>query len=544
GARCRREAVMDFDDLLWHSVRLLEEHEDVRERLAGHFRWVLVDEYQDTNLAQERLVELTAGSGGNVCVVGDDDQSIYRFRGASRASMDRFLATFPAAVTVSLGRNRRSSHRIVTAACRLVENNSERLAKPLEPDPDKELGQPVEIWRCATAEQEAAEIAAAAASAHAAGVPLHAIAVLARTHAIARPVATALAAACVNYQQWSGQGLFRRPEIRDLIAYLRLLHDPTDLLALARLVARPPLSVDLAAALWQARDLELPQPSLHALTRWKPTARWAELVLELAALKATHGVDELLFELLNRTRYLDTLLPLIGDDLEARRVTANVSRFADYVSEYCEPRKDQSLSLFVEHLALVLRSGLEEDVADVEDAEDAVQLMTIHQAKGLQFDVVFVPALVEGRLPQPRRRDELTAIASLELPAHLLEPAVRGGEDQLAEERRLCYVAMTRARRRLVLSWAERYEGGRNWRASRFLTELGEDVMERDLRPTRRVPALAADLATPTSSVGKVGGLEEDEHEKPLLSFSAISAYRECPRQHWYRYRLRLPATP
>src|SRR5262249_32805923 len=171
GARCRREAVMDFDDLLWHSVRLLEEHEDVRERLAGHFRWVLVDEYQDTNLAQERLVELTAGRGGTVCVVGDDDQSIYRFRGASRASMDRFLATFPAAVTVSLGRNRRSSHRIVTAACRLVENNSERLAKPLEPDPDKELGQPVEIWRCATAEQEAGEIAAAAASLHAAGVP-------------------------------------------------------------------------------------------------------------------------------------------------------------------------------------------------------------------------------------------------------------------------------------------------------------------------------------------------------------------------------------
>jgi len=545
GARCRREAVMDFDDLLWHSVRLLEEHEDVRERLAGHFRWVLVDEYQDTNLAQERLVELIAGSGGNVCVVGDDDQSIYRFRGASRASMDRFLATFPAAVTVSLGRNRRSSHRIVTAACRLVENNSERLAKPLEPDPDKELGQPVEIWRCATAEQEAAEIAAAAASAHAAGVPLHAIAVLARTHAIARPVATALAAACVNYQQWSGQGLFRRPEIRDLIAYLRLLHDPTDLLALARLVARPPLSLALDAALRHARDPEVPQPPLHALTRWKRTARWAELMLELAALKATLGVDELLFELLNRTRYLDALLPLLGDDLEARRVVANVSRFADHVSEYCERRRDHSLSLFVEHLDLVLRSGIDEDVADVEDAEDAVQLMTIHQAKGLQFDVVFVPALVEGRLPQPRRRNELTAIASLELPAHLLEPAVRAREDQLAEERRLCYVAMTRARRRLVLSWAERYEGGRNWRQSRFLTELGDDVIERDLRTARPRPAVPMVPAMPASWVEeKVGGLEEAEHEEPMLSFSAISAYRECPRQHWYRYRLRLPTTP
>ncbi|HKF18163.1 MAG TPA: ATP-dependent DNA helicase [Candidatus Dormibacteraeota bacterium] len=533
GARCRKDGVMDFDDLLWHSVRLLQEHRDVRERLADRLRWVLVDEYQDTNLAQERLVELIAGGGGNVCVVGDDDQSIYRFRGASRANMDRFLASFPAAVTVTLGRNRRSTRRIVTAACRLVEHNPERLAKPLGPDPDQELGQPVEVWRCATAEQEAAQIAAEAALAHAAGVPLHSVAVLARTHAIARPVATALAAAGVPYQQWSGQGLFRRPEIRDLIAYLRLLHDPADLLALARLVARPPMSVDLEEALRHAREGDVAQPPLNGLKRWQPTARWAEQVLELSAMKATHGVDELLFELLSRTRYLDLVLPLMQDDLEARRVMANVSRFADFVSEYCERRRDHSLGLFVEHIDLVLRSGLDEDVADVDGTQDAVQLMTIHQAKGLQFDLVFVPALVDGRLPQSRRRDELTAIASLEMPAHLLEPAVRGGEDHLAEERRLCYVAMTRARRRLVLSWAERYDGGRNWRRSRFLTELGEGVVERDLRTPQ-----------PVLSLQREGGEKPEQEEEPLLSFSAISAYRECPRQHWYRYRLRLPATP
>src|SRR5262249_13335345 len=333
-------------------------------------------------------------------------------------------------------------------------------------------------------------------------------------------------------------------EVRDLVAYLRLLDDPTDLLALARLLTRPPLGLDLAEALDRVRADDALAAPLHALRDGAPTAAWAECVAERAALKAALGVDELLFELLNRTRYVGVMVPRLRDGMEGRRVTANVSRFAELVSEYCDRRRDHSLSLFVEHLDLVLRSGLDEDVADVEDAEDAVQLMTIHQAKGLQFDVVFVPALVEGRLPQPRRRDELTAIASLELPAHLMESAVRGGEDQLAEERRLCYVAMTRARRRLVLSWAERYEGGRNWRASRFLTELGEDVIERDLRTTRRVPALAADLATPTSSVGKVGVLEEDQHEKALLSLSAISAYRECPRQHWYRYRLRLPATP
>jgi DNA helicase II / ATP-dependent DNA helicase PcrA len=535
GGRCRREGLLDFDDLLVMAVRLLQEHDDLRERFAARFRWVLVDEYQDTNLAQERIVELVAGPGGNVCVVGDDDQSIYRFRGASRASMDRFLASFPSATTLALGRNRRSTRRIVTAARSLIEHNAERLEKPLAADPDREEGDPVEVWRCATAEHEAAEIASEIARAHAGGHALRGIAILARTHAIARPIASALAAAGVPYQHWAGQGLFRRPEIRDMVAYLRLLHDPSDLLALARLLGRPPLGLDLAEALARIRGADA--APLRALADWAPTSAWAELVLELSALKATLGVDELLFELLNRTRYLDVLLPRLPDGLEGRRVTANVSRFAELVSEYCERRRDHSLSLFVEHLDLVLRSGLDEDVAEVDDIEDAVQLMTIHQAKGLEFDLVYVPALVEGRLPQPRRRDGVSAVGGLELPPALLDPGVRGREDQLAEERRLCYVAMTRARRSLVLSWADRYEGSRPWRPSRFIGELGEGVVERDRRDGWSPPPAPAAAARPEPAPAEAA-------TPVVLSFSAISAYRECPRQHWFRYRLRLPAPP
>ena len=538
--RCRRDRVLDFDDVLVHLVRLLQEHPDVRGRFAARFPWVLVDEYQDTNLAQARVVELIAGPAGNVCVVGDDDQSIYRFRGASRASMDRFVSCFPGAATLTLGRNRRSTHRIVDAARRLVERNPERLAKPLGPDPERERGDPVELWRCASAAQEAAAIAAGVAEAHAAGTPLSSIAVLARTHAIAGPIASALAEARVPYRHWAGQGLYRRPEIRDVIAYLRLLHDPDDLLALARLLVRPPLELDLEAALAELRAGEVTRPPLCALAEWGPTARWAGLVLELLEPKARLGVDELLFELLNRTRYLDILLPRLSDPIEARRVAANVSRFAELVAEYCERRPDHSLGLFVEHLDLVLRSGLDEDVAGVEGLEDAVQLLTIHQAKGLEFEVVFVPALAEGRVPQPRRRDGLAAVAALELPAQLLEPAVRGREDQVAEERRLCYVAMTRARRRLVLSWADRYEGTRPWRPSRFLAELRgpeDGVVERDLRselPEAAVAAASSGRPAPEPAGGP----------RPLLSFSGISAYRDCPRQHWYRHRLRLPAPP
>jgi DNA helicase-2/ATP-dependent DNA helicase PcrA len=136
--------------------------------------------------------------------------------------------------------------------------------------------------------------------------------------------------------------------------------------------------------------------------------------------------------------------------------------------------------------------------------------------------------MVEGRLPQPRRRDDVSSVAGLNLPVTLLEPGVRGREDQLAEERRLCYVAMTRARSRLVLTWAERYDGGRPWRRSRFLDEIGEGSVERELPPQPAIPAQG----------------RGNSDERPVLSFSAITAYRECPRQHWYRYRLRLPAPP
>jgi DNA helicase-2/ATP-dependent DNA helicase PcrA len=547
-ARCRRDGVLDFDDVLVHAVRLLEEHADVRERFADRFPWLLVDEYQDTNLAQERMVELIAGPGGNVCVVGDDDQSIYRFRGASRASMDRFLACFPEAVTLTLGRNLRSTRRIVDAARHLIERSPERLEKPLEADPERGVGAPVEVWHCTDGAAEARAIAAEAAAAQAAGMPLRAVAVLARTHAIASSVARALAGAGVPYQHWAGRGLFRQPEVRDVIAYLRLLHDPADLLALARLLTRPPLSLDLEEALLEVRAGEGTQAPLDALAGWEPTAGWAELVSELSALTATLGVDELLFELLSRTRYLDVLLPTLPDGMEGRRVAANVSRFAELVSDYCEVRRDHSLSLFVEYLDLVLRSGLDEHVAEVEGMEDAVQLMTIHQAKGLEFDLVFVPALVEGRLPQPRRRGGGPAIAGLELPPQLLEPSIRGREDHLAEERRLCYVAMTRARHRLVLSWAERYEGGRAWRPSRFLEELGEEVVLRDIdgtggpdgatHPSRQATRASA-LPEPLRSTPPAADVAA-----PTLSFSAIRTYRECPRQHWYRYRLGLPAPP
>jgi RecB family exonuclease len=438
---------------------------------------------------------------------------------------------------------------VVSAAGRLIEHNQDRLAKPLEADPALGQGMPVEIWRFEQGTDEAAAIAEAVSEMVDGGLPPSQAAILVRTHALARPVAQALMAAGLPFRHLAGQGLLQRPEIRDLLAYLRLLRDPSDLIAVSRLVARPPLRVDLAEALavWrEGGDEQSALAPLRALRGLPATAAWAEQVEDLSAASAQLGVDELLFELLDRTRHLDALVAACGADRnESRRVAANVGRFAELTEEYCARRRDHSIGRFVDYLELVLLSGLGLEEAEVEGVEDAVNLMTIHQAKGLEFEAVFVPSLVEGRLPQWQRRE------GLDVPPQLLEPAVRAKEDHVAEERRLCYVAMTRARRRLVLSWAELYEGERRWRPSRFLEEVAAEapeVVRREPPAAVRAAGAAAAVAAGDGSVEAGGGSSAGEDagvlQKVGLSFSAISAYRECPRQHWYRYRMRLPAAP
>ena len=481
---CRKQRLLDFDDLLLLTVRMFEKDPAVLRRYASRFPYVLVDEYQDLNLAQERLVELLA-AGRDPFIVGDDDQSIYRFRGASRASLERFLRTFPQARTVTLGVNRRGSTRIVAAASALISHNPERLAKRLRAE---QAGPGVEVWRCADGSSECTAIAREAAVLAAEGVPLSSIAILCRTNAIARPIAAALLAAGLPHVVIGGHGFHDRPEVKDLIAMLRVVHDPNDLVALARVSERP------------------------------ATAALKPLLEPFATAAARIDVRDLFFELMERTRYLGVLRSGL-EASEAARATANVSRFGEVIAEFCETSPDHSLDAYMRHLELVLLSGEDEEPAPSEEG-DAIHVMTIHQSKGLEFDAVFVPSLVEGRLPQSARSPRF------ELPPFVLEPLVRGREDVIAEERRLLYVAMTRARKRLYLTRASHYEGGRRWRESRFLSELGGGIVEKEI---------PAGVVAPASSNG---------HGQPgevVLSFSGITSYLDCPRQYWYRHVQHLP---
>jgi DNA helicase-2/ATP-dependent DNA helicase PcrA len=529
---CRKQRLLDFEDLLTLAVRLLEEQPALRLAYRARFPHVLVDEYQDLNLAQERLVELIA-EGGDPFVVGDDDQSIYRFRGASRASLERFRTRFPEALTITLGRNHRSSRRIVTAAATLIGNNEARLPKELKAS---RPGEKVELWHCPDGDAEASAIAAEAERLIATGIALHRIAVLCRTNAIARPIAGALAAKRLPHVVIGGRGFYDLPELKDAIALLRVLRDPNDVVALARAVTRPPVDLDPAAALSTLRDRNGLAP-LEALENWFPAAAFATLLSGLAALAATLDVRELFFELMEKTRYLQVLEHGL-EPSEAARATANVSHLAELIAEFCETSTDRSLEAYMHHLDLVLLSGEDEESAPVDGFVDAIQVMTIHQAKGLEFEAVFVPGLVEGRLPQTGRSPRF------ELPPAVLEPLVRGREDVVAEERRLLYVAMTRARQHLYLTRASHYDGGRRWRDSRFLAEVrsagARNVEEREVvaGPGPIAPTGVEDptpLIAPQASVPRT-------IRQVVLSYSAIAAYRDCPRQYWYRYEQRLPA--
>jgi DNA helicase II / ATP-dependent DNA helicase PcrA len=526
---CRKRRLLDFEDLLVLTVRMLEDHPPLLSKYTARYLHVLVDEYQDLNLAQERLVELIA-SRSQPFVVGDDDQSIYRFRGASRASLERFNARFPNAQTITIGRNRRSSRRIVTSAAALIANNSDRLPKQLVSDV---AGPQVELWLCPDWATEAAAIAAEAAGLVERGISLREIAVLCRTNAIARPVASALAALGLPHKVIGGHGFHDHAEIRDVIALMRVLRDTGDVVALARAVTRPPSSLDPETALTVLRDRG-DRSAIEALKAWPPAASFASLLDELAAEALRLDVRDLFFELMNRTRYLDVIGPTL-EASEAARVTADVSRFAEMIAEFCETESDRSLAAYMQHLDLVLLSGEDEEPAPVETADEAIQVMTIHQSKGLEFDAVFVPGLVEGRLPQSGRSPRF------ELPPTVLEPLVRGREDVVGEERRLLYVAMTRARRHLFLTRASHYEGSRRWRDSRFLDEVRaagvRTVCDRIFvpLPTPLSPTLLFESAPGARPAPK------GERESVVLSYSSIAAYRDCPRQYWYRQEQRLP---
>jgi DNA helicase-2/ATP-dependent DNA helicase PcrA len=447
---------LDFDDLLLRTVLLLGGSEDVRERYRRRFRYVLVDEYQDTNRAQYELIRHLVPPEGNVTVVGDEDQSIYSWRGADINNILDFEKDFPGARVLRLEENYRSTQSILDLAGALVAHNVKRKGKTLRAV--KPAGEPVRLHQAADEFQEAAWVVARIA-----GLKGRRAAVLFRMNAQSRLVEEALMRQGLPYLVVGGVGFYERKEIKDVVAYLRLVRNPHDPMALRRVVNVPARGIgertmdEVAAAaemrrisLWDAIGAVEGEALLPARAT-QPLRRFREMVEALRGEAAGLGVKDLISRVLVATGYAQALAQ--EDTHESQDRLENLAELLSAAAEYEARSEEPNLTGFLDQVSLLADTDMVRDDAPV-------VLMTLHSAKGLEYDAVFLVGLEEGLMPHAR---------SLE------------SEDAVEEERRLVYVGMTRARERLHLSWAQSrqvFGQRRTSQPSRFLEEIPRDRLE------------------------------------------------------------------
>jgi ATP-dependent DNA helicase UvrD/PcrA len=460
---------MDFDDLLVRTVNALELFEEVRERWRRTFRHVLVDEYQDTNHAQYRLLQLLAAEHGNLMVVGDDDQSVYGFRHADIRNILDFEADFPDADSVKLEQNYRSTQTILSAANAVVENNLERRPKRLW----TELagGEPLQLRELSDEHEEARWVAGEIERlGEEEGVQREGVAVFYRTNAMSRVLEDTLNRFDVPYQVIGGTKFYERAEIKDAIAYLSLLANPADQVSFARIVNSPRRGIGKTSqgrlvshanttgmTIWEVIERVEEVPGLGGAAI-KSVSRFYETMAGLRERADEEGpVAGLLEAVLNETGYLEMLAAERTVEAEGRaeNLEALVAGAAEFDIER-EREGESEVPPLEEYLQQISLYTQQDDLRD----ESVITLMTLHNAKGLEYETVFVVGCEDGSFPHMKALEE-------------------GGEE---EERRLCYVAITRARSRLYMTWTrERSLFGRAERnlPSRFVDELPEELTER-----------------------------------------------------------------
>lgn len=475
-----RAGALDFDDLIFRLVRAIEARSELRDHIASRFSHLLVDEYQDTNHAQFRLLRALASDHRNLAVVGDDDQSIYRWRGADRRNILEFRRDFPDAHIVKLEQNYRSTQRILRVANAVISRNKEREPKTLWTENDE--GAAVVVVGCEDERDEARMMARAVSELRQGGHRLTEIAVFYRIHAQSRVLEEELRAGNIPYRVVGGTRFYDRAEVKDVLAYLRVLHNRDDDVSLLRIINTPARGIgkttvdrllDAAARRGQGVYALLQDDAalaaIGAAGAQKKLAAFVSLVEELAAL-ASNGtpLPELGRTLLDRTGYLSTLER--EDSAEADARLQNLNELLGSMAELAEADPEQAtLAAFLERVTL-------QTSADDLDADDRLTLMTVHGAKGLEFPVVFVVGLEEQMFPYR---------------------GVEPGEDpeELEEERRLAYVAFTRAEQRLILSHTRLrtlFGRMRIGEPSRFLLELPAEDVQVVGAPIRRPPPRAA----------------------------------------------------
>lgn len=462
--KLRENNAVDFDDLLFLAVRLLQEKEEVREKYQSRFQYILVDEYQDTNHAQYALTKILAARWRNICVVGDADQSIYAWRGADIRNIIDFTRDYPDAASIKLEQNYRSTKTILHAANAVIDNNESRPKKTLWTE--NPSGNKIIHYQAQTEHDEADYIAGVIYNRHEIShEPYGNMAILFRTNAQSRVLEEKLMRYAIPYTMVGGTKFYDRKEIKDVLAYLRLLYNPEDSLSLTRIINVPKRNIGATTMEHVAAYAEEQGISLFealSSTDEIPVTKRARTSLENFAamifdlLNDIEGKDvlSLIETVIKQTGYGDMLDKEAEHDPQGESRKENVGEFLSVAKDYMDSNPDGNLQDFLENVALV------SDVDDFESSDSKVTLMTLHAAKGLEFPVVFLTGLDEGLFPHSRT---------------LLDPA------QVEEERRLAYVGITRAERQLYVTNAiTRTMYGRisAYMPSRFLAEIPPQLME------------------------------------------------------------------
>ncbi len=464
--RLKTAGAMDFDDLIFHTVRLLQNDAEAREYYQNRFRYVVVDEYQDTSVAQFHLVRLLAGGTNNVCVVGDDDQSIYKFRGATIENILNFEKVFSGAKTIRLEQNYRSTANILNAANSVIKNNMGRKGKTLWTESGD--GEKVHHYTATNEQDEASHIADVIGEHLRAGASLKDHAVLYRMNAQSNPIETYFARAGIPYRIVGGQRFFDRKEVKDINSYLAVIVNPRDDVRLRRIINEPArkigmTTIDKIGELASAAGVPMMEIIAHvrdypALQRaCAPLERFYEMYRELCDLSISEPLDVFVGDVIKKSGY-EAMLKAMKEEGETR--LENLGQLVSSIKTYADQNgEDATLAGFLEEVALI------SDLDSYDNDADSVTMMTIHSAKGLEFPYVFVIGMEDGIFPGDM---------------------AKYNEEDMEEERRLCYVAITRAKKELYLSSSRtRMIFGQTRRnpPSSFLAEIDPALLDETQSP-------------------------------------------------------------
>lgn len=541
---------LDFADLIYYTVKLLEKRPNILKALQDRFKYILVDEFQDVNWSQYKLVQMIAGKTGNLTVVGDDDQSIYAFRGASVSNIMRFKDDYKKAKEVVLNENYRSGQEVLDIAYKSVQNNNpDRLEVKLKIDKrlisKADFKSNVEHIRTFTAEDEVASVVQKILELRKdnESAVWDDFAILVRANSNAEPFLHALESAKIPFEFIASNGLYNQPIVLDCVNFLKLLDDYHEQTAVYRLLCMPFLGFsveDMQKFTSLAKRKSIPYfEALKRVNEFYLSNTGANICAKLLTL-INNGMQKVPFEkpttilyhFLEDSGYLAYLAHEEGQgNAEEIRQIYQLKQFMEYIDKFQQSMPGARIPDFMEHYRCVREAGDDGKLYQPTDTPDSVNVMTVHASKGMEFKYVFIVNAVDQRFPVRPRGD------AIEIPVSLIKEQLPEGDSHYQEERRLFYVAMTRAKEKLFFTSADNYGGAQKRKISRFLDELGFSSENTSVK----IPdeSRVANIAKPKNE--KVDA--EFVYEIPKsFSFSQIKTYQTCPYQYKLAHVLKIPS--